>query len=79
MLNPMTTGLQVAHHDAWLAEMQKEPSPEVGQVAQLEAEGRVRKGLASRLAGVAKRLRSRSWPAAPRVPDAPTQTKGASA
>jgi hypothetical protein len=79
MLNPMTTGLQVAHHDAWLAEMQKEPSPELDKVAQLETEGRVRRGLASRLAGVAKRLRSRSRPTVHRVPDAPAQTKGASA
>jgi hypothetical protein len=79
MLNPMTTGLQVAHHDAWLAEMQKEPSPEMGRVAQPEAEGRLRSGLASRLAGVVKRLRSRSLPAVPRVPDTSTQTKGASA
>ncbi len=79
MLNPMTTGLQVAHHDAWLAEMQKEPSPEIGQVAQLTEEGRRRSGLASRLAGAVNRLRSRSWQAVPRVPDASAQTKGASA
>jgi hypothetical protein len=27
----MTTSLQVKAHDAWLAEMQKEPSPQAGK------------------------------------------------
>jgi hypothetical protein len=52
MLNPMTTGLQVASHDAWLAEMRKEPSPELGRVAQPEAEAHRRQKLASQLAEV---------------------------
>ena len=30
---PMTTSLQVKAHDAWLAEMQKEPSAQVGKIA----------------------------------------------
>jgi len=33
MYYPMTTSLQVEAHDAWLAEMQKEPSPQVGKTA----------------------------------------------
>jgi hypothetical protein len=53
MLNPMTTGLQVASHDAWLAEMRKEPSPELGRVAQPEAEAHRRQELASQLDAVA--------------------------
>ena len=73
-----TTGLQVAGHDAWLEEMKKEPSPEVGQWVGPEAEGRQRRSLASRLAGVAERLRSRRWPEMPTVPDAPAQAEGAS-
>ena len=31
MYYPMTTSLQVEAHDAWLAEMQKEPSPQIGK------------------------------------------------
>lgn len=53
MLYP-TTGLQVASHDAWLAEMRKEPSPELGRVARPEAEAHRRSDLASQLAGVAE-------------------------
>lgn len=53
MLNPMTTGLQVAGHDAWLAEMRKEPSPELGRVARPEAEAHRRQELASQLAAEA--------------------------
>jgi hypothetical protein len=30
---PMTTSLQVEAHDAWLAEMQKEPAVRVGKIA----------------------------------------------
>ena len=33
MYYPMTTSLQVEAHDAWLAEMQKEPSPRTGKTA----------------------------------------------
>jgi hypothetical protein len=33
MTYPMTTSLQVEAHDAWLAEMQKEPSPGTGTTA----------------------------------------------
>ena len=33
MYYPMTTSLQVEAHDAWLAEMQKEPSPQAGKTA----------------------------------------------
>ena len=78
MLNPPTTGLLVASHDAWLDEMRQEPSPEMGKVAQPQAEGRLRKGLASRLAGVARRLQSRSRSAPPTVSKSSAQTKGAS-
>ena len=77
MLVP-TTGLQVASHDAWLEEMGKEPSPEASQVAQLEAEGRLKRDLVSRLAGVAKRLRSRRWPEVPALPESPARAPGAS-
>ena len=72
-----TTGLQVASHDAWLEEMRKEPSPELGQVAKPEAGGRRMRSVASRLAGVAKRLRTGSWPEVPAVPDTPAQATGA--
>jgi hypothetical protein len=47
MLHPTTTGLQVAGHDAWLAEMRKEPSPELGRAARPKAEVQRRKRLAS--------------------------------
>jgi hypothetical protein len=77
MLVP-TTGLQVASHDAWLEEMRKEPSPEVGQWVGPEAEGRQRRSLASWLAGVAKRLRSRRWPEVPALPESPARAPGAS-
>ena len=33
MYYPMTTSLQVKAHDAWLAEMQKEPSSGTGKAA----------------------------------------------
>ena len=33
MYYPMTTSLQVKAHDAWLAEMQKEPSAGTGKIA----------------------------------------------
>ena len=33
MYYPMTTSLQVEAHDAWLAEMQKEPSAGIGKTA----------------------------------------------
>jgi hypothetical protein len=54
MLHPTTTGLQVASHDAWLAEMRKEPSPELGRVALPEAEAHRKQKMASQLAGVAE-------------------------
>ena len=76
MFNP-TTGLQVASHDAWLEEMNKEPAPEVGRVAKSPAEsGRV-KGMAMRLVGVARRLRSSRWPQVPSAPETPARATGA--
>jgi hypothetical protein len=72
-----TTGLQVASHDAWLDEMNKEPSPELGQVVKAEAKGGRMRGVASRLAGVARRLRPQRWPEVPAVPDTPAQATGA--
>jgi hypothetical protein len=54
MFYPTTTGLQVASHDAWLAEMKKEPSPELGRVARPEAEGHLRTDLAFQLAEMAE-------------------------
>ncbi len=72
-----TTGLQVASHDAWLAEMRKEPSPEIGRVAKARAEGRLAKGARSRLAGVLTRLRSRRWLEVPAAQDLPAQAREA--
>ena len=72
-----TTGLQVASHDAWLEEVRKEPSPELGRVVKPEARGRRMSSLASRLAGAAKRLRTGSWPAVPAAPDTSAQATGA--
>jgi hypothetical protein len=72
-----TTGLQVASHDAWLEDMSKEPSPKIGRVARTEGEGRRMRSVASRLAGVAKRLRTGHWPEVPAAPDTPAQATGA--
>lgn len=72
-----TTGLQVASHDAWLAEMRKEPSPEIGRVAKARAEGRLSKGVGFLLAGVLTRLGSRRWLEVPTVPDLPAQAREA--
>lgn len=73
-----TTGLQVASHDAWLEEMNKEPSDGRGKVAKVsEGKGLVR-GVASRLAGALKGLRSRPWSEVPAQRDKSAQTTGAS-
>ncbi len=69
-----TTGLQVASHDAWLDGMNKEPSPEVGQVAK---GGRMR-GMALRLAGVVQRVRASRIPEMPTAPETPAKAAGAS-
>ena len=75
MFHP-TTGLQVASHDAWLEEMNKEPVPEVSGVAKSRPEaGRVR-GVARRLVGVVRRLRSPRWPEVPSAPETPAQATG---
>ena len=72
-----TTGMLVASHDAWLEEMNKEPGPKVGRVAKSRAEvGRVR-GVAMRLVGVARRLRSSRWPQVPSAPETPARATGA--
>jgi len=77
MFHP-TTGLLVASHDAWLEEMKREPSPGRGRVAKFSARKGFVRGVASRLAGVASRLREGSWPEASTQPDAPAQATGAS-
>ena len=71
-----TTGMLVASHDAWLEEMRKEPSPELGKVVKAEAKGGRMRSVASRLAGVARRLRSPRWPQVPSAPETPAQATG---
>ena len=76
MFHP-TTGMLVASHDAWLEEMNKEPSPKLGKVVKAEAKrGRMR-GMAVRLVGVARRLRPQRWPEVPSAPETPIQTTSA--
>jgi hypothetical protein len=78
MFHPMTPGSLIASHDAWLAEMNKEPSAELGQVVRPEGQrGRLR-GMASRLIQLAHRLRRRQWPEIPVVPEPPAQVPGPS-
>ncbi len=77
MFHP-TTGLLVASHDAWLEEMQKEPSPGRGRVAKATERKSFVRGVASRLAGVALRMRARSWPEVPAQSDASAQATGLS-
>lgn len=72
-----TTGMLVASHDAWLEEMRKEPSPELGKVVKAGAEGGRMRGAAMRLVGVARRLRSPRWPQVPSAPETPAQATGA--
>jgi hypothetical protein len=78
MFYPISTGSQIASHDAWLAEMRKEPSSEIGQVVGPGREKRAMRGVASRLARAARRLRSRSWPEVSAAPEAPAQATGTS-
>jgi hypothetical protein len=78
MVHPMTTGSQIASHDAWLAEMQKEPSAELAQVERSASQRGRLWTIASRLGGLARRLGARSWPEAPVVPEVPVQANGAS-
>ena len=76
MFHP-TTGMLVASHDAWLEEMRKEPSPKLGKVVKAEAKGGRMRGMAVRLMGVARRLRSPRWPQVPSAPETPVQATGA--
>jgi hypothetical protein len=73
-----TTGLQVASHDAWLDEMNKEPSPEAGQVAKVQVQGGRMGRMVLRLAGVVRWLRSSRLPGAPTAPETPAEATGAS-
>ena len=73
-----TTGLQVASHDAWLDEMNKEPSSEAGQVAKGQVQGGRMRGMALRLAGVVRRLRASRLPGVPTAPETPAEAAGAS-
>ncbi|MGD8474850.1 MAG: hypothetical protein PVH59_12045 [Anaerolineae bacterium] len=73
-----TTGMQVASHDAWLEEMQKEPSDGRGKVVKASARRGLVRGVASRLAGALKGLRSRPWSEVPAQRDKSAQTTGAS-
>ena len=68
-----TTGLQVAQHDAWLEEMRKEPSPEIGRVVKVRQRGRWRLGLVSRMAALAQRVGSRRRRDVSKAPDVPAQ------
>jgi len=77
MFHP-TTGMLVASHDAWLEEMKKEPSPGRGRVAKASARKSFVRGVASRLAGVASRLREGSRPEVPARPDTSAQPTGVS-
>ena len=72
-----TTGMLVASHDAWLEEMRKEPSPELGKVVKAEERGGRVRGVAVRLVGVARRLRSPRWSQVPSAPETPVQATGA--
>ena len=72
-----TTGLQVASHDAWLEEMNKEPSAGAGQVAKAQTEGGRVRGVALRLVRVARRLRSPRLPEVHTAPETPAQMSGA--
>jgi hypothetical protein len=71
-----TTGLQVANHDAWLADMTKEPSPDVSRVAKPRAKGRRMRAVASRLAQFASRLRPQRWSDVAALRDTPAQATG---
>lgn len=75
MFSP-TTGLQVASHDAWLAEMRKEPTYDVRRVSTPKRQGRLMKAIAQSVARGVKGIRSRRWPDVNIAPDVPAQVTG---
>ena len=76
MFSP-TTGLQVAGHDAWLAEMRKEPSPEIGPVAKARRRRRWNRAVASALAGWIERMGPQRREEPSQASEAPAQATGA--
>jgi hypothetical protein len=79
MFHPITTSLQVAYHDAWLQEMQKEPGPRVGQPARLGVRGRLLMCLSSRLVSTGLRLRARYTIEMPPGPEVAAHSSGVTA
>lgn len=79
MSYPLPTSLQVAYHDAWLAEMQKEPTLQVGQPARLGVRGRLLSRLGNWLVFTGLRLQMRYLPEMPPAPEAPVHADGTSA
>ncbi len=60
MMSPLSTSLQVASHDAWLAEMRKEPSEEVGRVVRPGIRQRLKLRVGQWLVSTGTRLQART-------------------